>query len=449
MRLLEPLARTKRRPEPTRSMDLSQFFSFDGHQYLIGAQGSAPDQVDGSFRDHIQRIHLRHGVVAAAVEARALLVSQVRFKFRRVDGSLYGNRDLSVLERPGSTTRPAFLKSLEYDVSYSGTAVVARRGDRLFRLSPSHVKFVLESESDPVWDGNVLTAPFDAETTGILYDSSLGRSTSPSTIESFAVGDFAVWAPEPDPLHSWRGTSWVTSVIREIMLDGQATDHEGKFFENAATPSLVFMMDAEKSAEQVKAYAQVVNENHAGAMNAHKNMFLGGATDVKVVGSSLQDIGLDALQGTYENRVAVRSRVPAVVLGTKESLGGSSLNAGNYSAARRLLADGWFAPTIDTLCAALESVIDVPSDGSELSFDSDRVLFLQEDEKDAAEITSTNASTIGALVREGFTPESATEAVKTGDMAKLVHTGLVSVQLQEPGANQNTTDSPSSASPAV
>jgi hypothetical protein len=449
VRLLEPLVRRANIDgQPARSLTMSdwaKFFSFDGHQYITGASGSRPDQVDGSFVDHIQKIHNRHGIVAAAVEARALLMSQVRFKFRRVDGTLYGNRDLSILERPGSTTRPAMLKALEYDVSYSGTGVVGRRGNRLFRLSPAHTTFVLASESEPSWDGELLTAPFDAETVGVIYDASHGRSSG--HLESFQRGEFAVYAPEPDPLHPWRGLSWVTSVVREIMLDGQVTSHEGKFFENAATPSLVFLMDPSKSPEQTRQYAEVVNENHAGAMNAHKNMFLGGATDVKVVGSTLQDIGLDGLQGTYENRVAVRSRIPAVVLGTKESLGGSSLNAGNYAAARRLLADGWFAPTVDGLCAALESVIRVPNDGTELSYDADRVLFLQEDAKDAADITSTQAATIGGLVREGFTPESATAAVKTGDVTKLVHTGLVSVQLQEPGANNNTTEAPSSATP--
>jgi hypothetical protein len=59
---------------------------------------------------------------------------------------------------------------------------------------------------------------------------------------------------------------------------------------------------------------------------------------------------------------------------------------------------------------------------------------LREDAKDAAEITQTNATTIGQLVREGFTAESAKAAVIAQDMSLLVHSGLVSVQLQVPGA---------------
>jgi len=249
----------------------------------------------------------------------------------------------------------------------------------------------------------------------------------------FGPGEFAVWTPEPDPVFFWRGTSWVTSVVREMLIDGQVTDHESKFFEKAATPGLVFMMDPSRSPEEIKAYSDVVNDKFAGVANSYRNMFLGGATDVKVVGSAMSDLGLTELQGTFENRVAVRSRIPAVVLGTKESLSGSSLNAGNYSAARRMLADGWFSPTVDNLCASLESIVPPPGDGTELGYDPDRVLFLQEDQKDAADITNTKAAAMRQLVDGGFDPNSVVEAVMTGDMSKLIHTGNVSVQLQPPG----------------
>jgi hypothetical protein len=192
-------------------------------------------------------------------------------------------------------------------------------------------------------------------------------------------------------------------------------------------------MDPSRSPEEIKAYSDVVNDKFAGVANSYRNMFLGGATDVKVVGSAMSDLGLTELQGTFENRVAVRSRIPAVVLGTKESLSGSSLNAGNYSAARRMLADGWFSPTVDNLCASLESIVPPPGDGTELGYDPDRVLFLQEDQKDAADITNTKAAAMRQLVDGGFDPNSVVEAVMTGDMSKLIHTGNVSVQLQPPG----------------
>jgi hypothetical protein len=77
-----------------------------------------------------------------------------------------------------------------------------------------------------------------------------------------------------------------------------------------------------------------------------------------------------------------------------------------------------------------------PSDGSELGFDSTRILFLQEDQKDAADIMQTNAVAMRQLVEAGYDPTTVTEAITSGDMTKLKHTGNVSVQLQPPGTGQ-------------
>ena len=430
MRLLDALSG---RTAPNQGTEERFDFSFGGVPYIFGADGSSPDRVDNNFVSYVENIHDKHGVVAAAVATRSLLLSQVRFKFRRVDGSLYGTPALAPLEQPGGYTRPELLARLEHDVSYSGTALIGRRGGELFRLAPDKTTFILGSDSDPTWQGNKLVAPFDAKVIGLSYRPQ--ASTGPA--ELFFEGEFAVWAPEPDPIHFWRGKSWVTSVMREVLIDGQVTDHQGKFFEKAATPGLVFMMDPSRTPDEIKQYQELVERKFAGVGNAYKNMFLGGATDVKVVGSSMQDLALGELQGTFENRVAVRSRIPAVVLGTKEALSGSSLNAGNYSAARRMLADGWFSPTVDNLCAALESVVPAPRDGSELSYDPTRVLFLQEDQKDAADITQTNSVAMRQLVEAGFDPATVVAAVTTGDMSRLTHTGNVSVQLQPPGSGGN------------
>lgn len=446
MRLLDAVGR-KSAPnqgnlEQRFTFDDLHTMMFDGSKYVTGARGSKPDEVDNTFVSRINQIHRKHGTIAAAVATRALLMSQVRFQWRNPEGALFGDRTLRVLEQPGSTTRPELLSRLEYDVSYSGTAVVARRGDRLFRLSPDRVRFVLGSDSDPSWDGDVMIPPYDTAVVGVTYDAGKSKENRQGQIEVFTAGEFATWAPEPDPIHFWRGASWVTSVVREAMLDGQVIDHQGKFFEQAATPGLVFLMNPQLDAEGVKAYRDVVDASHAGGKNAYKNMFLGGATDVKVVGSPIEDLGLGHLQGTFENRVAVRSRIPAVVLGTKESLSGSSLNAGNYAAARRLLADGWFSPTVDGLCAALESIVTPPDGGVELAHDPARVLFLQEDQKDAADIMQTQMAAARQGVEAGYEPASVVAAINTGDITKLVHTGNVSVQLQPPGSGLNSEGSP-------
>lgn len=432
MRILDALrsqpSNVSQSEERFTTLDGLAKFMYDGSNYIVGPSGSSPDDVDENFVSYINQIHNRHGVVAAAVTTRGLLMSQVRFRFRDDSGALTKPRELSPLNRPGSRTRSSLLSLLEIDASYSGTGVVVRRGNILYRLAPDKVSFVLGSDSEPAWNGDTMVAPFDVVTVGILHNA--GKDSSGrDLIESFSPGEFAVHAPEPDPLHPWRGTSWVTSVVRETLLDGQVTDHMGKYFEKAAVPGLVFVMDPKKTPGETSEYAKVVNENFAGAGNRFKNLFLGGGTDVKVVGSSIKDLGLNEITGVFENRVSVRSRIPASVLGTKEALSGSSLNAGNYGAARRLLADGWFTPTVDGLCEALESLVSVP-DGQELSFDPSRVLFLQEDQLDASQIKHTTAIAARQLVEAGYEPAAVAAYL---NMPDLPHTGNVSVQLQPPG----------------
>lgn len=407
-------------------------FGFQGIHYPFALSSNRPESPDATFLAFIDGIHRRNGVVAAAVHTRALLLSQLRFTYRRDRssgraGELWGDRGLSVLERPGSSTRPELLYRLELDASYAGSAYVARVGNELFRLMPDHVTFVLGSDSDPTWDGDVMRVPFDAQVVAILYHDARGGSSRRPRV--FMPNEVAVWSPEPDPVNFWRGSSWVTSVAREIATDGQATEHVQKFFEQATTPNMVFTLDASKTPDEVKQFADVINERHTGAGNAWRNLFLGGGADVKVVGSSLESLNLKDLTGGLENRVAIRSRIPAVILGAREGLSGSSLNAGNYVSARRLLADGWFAPTAQSLCASLERIVPAPSD-SELWYDESEVLFLQEDQRDAAEIIRTNANTVRTLIDGGFDPASVVVAVTTGDMTRLEHTGNVSVQLR-------------------
>jgi hypothetical protein len=84
-------------------------------------------------------------------------------------------------------------------------------------------------------------------------------------------------------------------------------------------------------------------------------------------------------------------------------------------------------------CGALAAILSVPS-GSELWYDEPNIPFLREDADAAAKIEQVKAETITKYVREGFTPESSIAAVASQDVTLLKPTGLVSVQLQPPGA---------------
>lgn len=433
MRLLDNLLpQTEQRSAWPESYGFQQFvdwFTFQSKQYTLG--GSPANMPADDFADYVARIHRATPIISAAAVSRSLLMSQLRFLARADDGSTSSPPALSVLRRPGSMKRAAFLALMELHGSYAGAAYPVLKNGRLYLLRPDWTQVLLASDNDPVevYEGQFMV-PSDAEVTGLVYQPRHGQHRG--RVEVFQRGEFARWTPEPDPVNWWRGVSWVSSVLREFTLDGQVSDHQRKFFEKAATPNLVFMMDATKTPQQVSEYAQALNAAHAGPGNRHKNMFLGGGTDVKVIGSDLDKLALNDLSGGFETRVAARSMVPAVVLGIREGLGGSALNSGNYGQTRRQWADKWFSPAADGLCEALEDVVNLPS--TELTWDRSRVMFLQEDEKDAAEIRQVNAVALRQLVEAGYEPQSAVDYLHTGDINKLKHTGNVSVQLQPPGS---------------
>jgi len=203
------------------------------------------------------------------------------------------------------------------------------------------------------------------------------------------------------------------------------------------TPNMVVSGVTAATREQFDEIVDAMDEKHSGLANAYRTLYLAAGADAKVVGADLKQLDFKATQGAGETRIAMLGRVPAPLLQISEGLAGSSLNAGNFGMARRIFADSWIYPTLQDLCSAMATIVRVPSD-AELWFDTTDMPLLREDAKDAAEITQVQATTIGQLVREGFTSESAKASVIANDMSLLVHSGLVSVQLQVPGSDPTT-----------
>lgn len=421
---------------PISNLDqLAEVLSFNGHRYPLVGSGTMPGspylEPDATFVGYVGQVHRRNGIVAAAVTARALLLSQLQFRWRERWGSdkaLYGSPALGFFDSFGIPL-PRVLMTMEQHASYAGCAyvwndVVRGRG-RL--LAPSRVAVVLGWADDV--DPTSAEAEATSETVGYIY-----KGSDPKKRSVFLPAEsVAQWAPEPDPLAWWRGESWVTSVVREITTDGQATDHLAKFYDHAATPNMTVAFDASIDFDTVKEYADLIAEQHAGVANAYRTLALGGGADVTVVGRDLQQMAYRDTQGGHESRVALRSRVPAPILGIREGMQGSALNAGNYNSSRRAFSDGWFSPTADGLCAAFEQIVPKPRPTSALTYAPDRITFLQEDRKDEADIAQANAHAMKALVEAGYTADSVRDAIVAGDYSKLVHSGLYTVQLQAPG----------------
>ncbi len=405
---------------------------FNGHTYQIGGASASAENVEASFTSHVDRIGRTHGIVGAAVAARAFPMSQLRFHWSDTTrgsatyGQLVDGPGLDELNRPATMTRPALLTLAEMHVSYAGSAYFTRKGG--FRLlRPDLVDAILIGPDD-----KKAVAEGEATVVGWAHYER-GRDQPPPT---FGAEEVAAWSPEPDPKNWWRGQSWVTGVARDVALDRQAGTFVEKFLENSATPSMIVKPDARLTPDQIDEFRERYERVSEGTNNAGRTLWLGGGSDVTVVGSKIGELAVRELQGGSETRIAVRSRVPAPLLGIREGMQGSSLNAGNYGQTRRLFADSWFSPSADMLLAVLERLFRA-SPNRDLAYDTDRVLLLQEDRKDAADILVSKAGAIRQFVDAGFTPESAEKAVRTGNTAVLEHSGLVSVQLLPPGTTGN------------
>lgn len=411
----------------------AQWFTFQGMQYPMmptTTLGTQSEDIQTSFQGYAEQAYKSNGVVFACMLVRQLLFSEARFQFRQIrrgrPGDMFGTKALEILENPWTNaTTGDLLSHAIQDADLAGNFYCAREGKQLRRLRPDWVTIVMASETDQ----DNANWQIDAEVIGYVYHpGGRGSGAKPVVLLADQVAHFA---PIPDPMARFRGMSWLTPVLNEIMADGAATTHKLKFFEQGATPNMVVSLAPEITPQMFKEFVEIFEESHEGVLNAYKTMYLGGGADVKVVGSDLRQLDFKTTQGAGETRIAAAAGVPPVIAGFSEGL--ASATYSNYQQARRRFADATMRPLWRNIAGSLASIVDVPED-SELWFDDRDIPFLQEDVKDAAEVQQVEASTIASLIKEGYEPDSVVDAVTSKDWSRLKHTGLVSVQLQPPGA---------------
>lgn len=415
-------------------------FGYNNHVYPFGLNqtlvGERTKEISTTLPGYLGALRMCPPAFAAQM-VRALVLSQARFTFRnnrisRTPGRLFGTQALTPLEKPWTNgTTGELLTRMEWHAGLAGNAYVTNRErGRLRVLRPDWVVIVYGSQQEPEDAAHAL----DGELIGYAYCNG-GIAQNRNKVWTLLPEEMSHWSPIPDPERAGVGMSWITPAIREIQGDRAATDHKLRFFQNGATPNLVVKGLAAANKEQFDEFVDMMETRHAGVRNAYRTLYLTAGADATIVGSNLRDLDLKGVNGSAETRISMLSRVHPTILGASEGLQGSSLNAGNFGAARRLWADSWIYPTLQDVAAALAPLISVPADAELWTTTSDMPI-LREDARDAAEIEQLKASTIVALVNGGFTPESAKAAVDQQDMKLLVHTGLVSVQLQPPGATQ-------------
>lgn len=423
---------------------LNEWFSYGGHSYGLGFNQTLPgkpqEQIGNDFASYVRGAYKSNGIIFACILARMSLFSEARFMYRRLrDGrpqDLWGNAGLQKLETPWRNgTTGDLLARMEQDNSLAGNSFTLDRGIAgLRRLRPDWVTIVIASEAeDPLemaWDPN-------AEIAGYAY--TIGGPVSGRTPTVFRPELVAHYAPTPDPEASYRGMSWITPIVMEVMGDKAASEHKLDFFERGGTPNMTVEYDPAvvKSEEDFQAWMEAIEAQIAKFGPSNRRLHLGGGTKANVVGSSFEQIEFKLTQGAGEVRIAGAARVPPTVLGLSEGLQGSSLNAGNFQASMRHFADSTMRPLWRSASGSLAPLVNVPSD-SELWYDDRDISALQADRTDAAEIQEKESQTIRTLVDGGFEPDSVTKAVLNSDWNLLVHSGLPSVQVQQtPAKNGN------------
>jgi len=419
-------------PLPLSFDEWLSYFAYGGNQYpFIPTQtlGEKQEEPEGTFEGYIQGAYKSNGVVFACMLARMALFSEARFQFRQMrsgrPGDLFGTDELAILEKPwpNATTGDLLARAMQ-DADLAGNFYAVRLGRKIKRMRPDWVTIVLASEKANDEAGFAI----DAEVIGYIYKPGGPRGSQPEVI--LLPEQVCHFAPIPDPSARFRGMSWLTPVIREIMGDNAASTHKLRYFEKGATPNLAVTVDPSVQGEAFKNFVGMFQERHAELTDAYRTIFLGGGADIKVVGSDMKQIDFKATQGGGETRIAAAAGVPPIIVGLSEGLEAATYS--NYGQARRRFADGTMRPLWRNMAGSLASLIEVPL-GAELWYDDRDIPFLQEDEKDAADILEVQSRSIKGLTEAGFDPPSVVDAVVAGDLKRLKHTGLLSVQMQEPG----------------
>ena len=410
---------------------------FQGINYTLPS--ATQEDPSTGFTGMARAAYKASAVIFACMDVRCKMFSEARFAWQRFEqgrpAGLFSNEDLRILEVPwqGGTTGDLLYRMLQY-ADLAGNAFVVRVNSRqLAVLRPDWVTIVSGTQREgSVWEA-------DAEVLGYVYEPGGPGSGIPAV--TYLPEEVAHFAPIPDPEARWRGMSWITPVVREVMADKAATDHKLSFFENGATVNLALkwpVEDLSKYKDWIKAFKQ----EHEGRGNAYKTLHLGGGADATVVGADFQQMDFKITQGAGETRIAAAAGTPPVIVGLSEGLAAATYS--NYSQARRRLADGTMRPLWRNAAASLQNIVRPPGEGISvrLWYDDRDVPALRDDEKDRAEVLQLKATAAKTLIDGGYEPDSVTQAIDTGDLSTLKHTQLVSVQLQEPGAQQPAPDGP-------
>jgi hypothetical protein len=414
--------------------DFANWLTAGGYPLLNQTWASNEEKIEGDFAGLVHGVYQGNSIVFACLQKRFMLFSQARFQFQQLrggqPGDLFGTPDLRIIENPepGETTAD-LLTLARLDADLAGDWFGVRRPGRIKRLRPDWTTILVGS---PNRDTTYPAGDPDSEVVGFSFSTN-GRYGGGETW-SFERGEVAHFAPIRDPLARYRGMPLPTAALREIRGDSAATTHKLKFFEHAATPNMIVKFPPTMLKTKAEEIIGVFEQEHLGAFNAYRTMYLLGGAEATVVGKDLQQLDFKATQGAGETRIVAAMGLHPTIVPVSEGLQGSSLNAGNFGAARRLVADTFLRPDWASFAGSLETIVP-PLPGSRLWYDERHIPFLAEDVKDAVDALFVQAQAMRTLGDGGWDHDAVVEGVTSGDLRRLAgqHTGMVPVQLQPPG----------------
>ena len=421
--------------------DATQF----GYGYSTNGRATNSEAAEQDFDYMANRFYKGSAVVFGVAQTRMRAFSQITFKWRPVDAvnvsySLFGTPELAILEHPwpGGRTGDLLARAIQ-DVDIAGNFYCLREigsdgQPRLRRLRPDWVDIVLSADPKYAVASDVI---------GYRYYPGGGGSYADYTVE-----EVCHWAPIPDPVAQYRGMSWLTSCLNDMMVDEHVNKHKASFFKRGAVLNLAVMMKPGLTKAQFDEARQAFLAAHSGSDNAYRPMFIGGGSDLKIIEADLSKMDLKGISGTAETHIAVAAGTHSAVVGLSEGMQGASLNAGNYAVAARGFGNGTMSWLWGSFCDALESIVVLPArtkrrGPARLWYSDADVAILNDDRIERADIQAKQASMMVTLKREGYTPDSIKEYAITGNPDVLVDGGYVSVQLYKPGEVPDDSAKPS------
>ena len=211
-----------------------------------------------------------NGIVFACIVARIALLSQGRFLLESTaDEHTFTDQRLSILEYPwpGATTAELFAR-MEHDVCTAGNSFIRKVAPSdgsdplLVQMRPDCVTIVSEERLDDA--GRIYKVPV-----GYAEDL-VPQGISDREPQVYGTDEVAHFSPVPLGAGSFRGETWLTSVLREVNADIALTQYKTVHVARGAMPGMIVKYSQKLSQTVVDRLKKRFDALYSGPENSGK-----------------------------------------------------------------------------------------------------------------------------------------------------------------------------------